>query len=305
MKLKFSQAAKIAGGVLKGPDGDADNISGPESANEKSITFLFDRNALEAVSKSAAPCVVTDGTEFEGKSIIVVKNPALAAAHLAQWFYSKKFPRPKPGISRRASVSRNAKIGKGVFIADGVVVGHDCSIGPNSILYPNVVCYPHTKIGKNVIVHAGTVIGLDGFGFIQDQGRHLRIPQVGGVVIEDDVEIGANCTIARGRMGDTVIGAGTKIDCMVHIAHNVIIGKCCIILAQVGIAGSSKIGNYVMLAGQVGVADHVTIGDHAIVTGGSGVSHSLPGGKVYSGNPAREHFQRLREEVILRRKARE
>lgn len=302
MRLKFSEAAKIAGGILEGPDGEADNISGPESANESSITFLFDKNSMDAVNRSAARCVVTDGTAIDGKSIIVVKSSPLAAAQLAQWFYVKKFPPPKAGISKRASVSKKARIDKGAIISDGVVIGHDCVVGSGTILHPNVVCYPHTKIGKNVVVHSGAVIGLDGFGFLPVQGKHVRIPQVGGVRIEDDVEIGANCTIARGRMGDTVIGEGTKIDCMVHIAHNVIIGKHCIILAQVGIAGSARIGNYVMLAGQSGVGDHVTIGDHAIVTGQSGASHSLEGGKVYSGTPAREHFQRLREEAARRKK---
>jgi UDP-3-O-[3-hydroxymyristoyl] glucosamine N-acyltransferase len=198
------------------------------------------------------------------------------------------------GVSDRAFVSPGADIGPGVTIAPFVYVGERVRIGSDTIIEPNVVILDDCEIGARVQVGAGTVIGCRGFGYVLVEGRRQPIPHYGRVVIEDDVEIGANCTIARAKQDATRIGAGTKIDSFVHIAHNVVIGRNCVIVAQVGIAGSVRIGNDVILAGQVGVKDHVTIGDNSIVYAKSALYRSIPPGSRYSGIPARPHFETLR-----------
>jgi UDP-3-O-[3-hydroxymyristoyl] glucosamine N-acyltransferase len=166
------------------------------------------------------------------------------------------------------------------FISDDCVVGEECR------LYPNVTLYPRSALGRRVRIHAGSVVGSDGFGYVFDKGEHRKVPQVGQVIIHDDVEIGANVTIDRAALGATVIGRGTKIDNLVQIAHNVTIGEHCIVVAQVGIAGSTKIGNYVTIAGQVGVAGHLRIADKVTIAAQSGVMHHIPEGQKWLGSPA-------------------
>jgi UDP-3-O-[3-hydroxymyristoyl] glucosamine N-acyltransferase len=168
------------------------------------------------------------------------------------------------------------------------------TVGDDSFIHPNVTVRERVKIGRKVIVHSGTVIGSDGFGYVQEKGGHYKIPQVGGVIIGDDVEIGANVCIDRATSGNTIIGSGTKIDNLVQVAHNVKIGRNCIIVAQVGISGSVDIGDGVILAGQVGIKDHVKIGPGAVVAAQAGVSGDIPGGRIYSGTPAIPHGTSLR-----------
>src|SRR5262249_43256037 len=158
-------------------------------------------------------------------------------------------------------------------------------------LFPNVTLYARTQIGNRVRIHAGTIIGSDGFGYVQDAGVHRKVPQIGNVVIGDDVEIGANVTVDRGALGPTVIGKGTKIDNLVQIAHNVVVGEHCLIISQVGIAGSTRLGNYVTLGGQVGLAGHLKIGNRATVAAQSGVMHDIPDGEVWLGAPAQPDRQ--------------
>lgn len=191
-------------------------------------------------------------------------------------------------------IASDAAIGRDVFVSPFVYVGKGCRVGEGTCLYPNVTILDGCEIGRRVIIGPGTVIGVEGFGYRKKGAVYKRIPHQGKVVIEDDVEIGANCTIARAKTGETRIGQGTKIDCLVHIGHNVKIGKNCVIIAQVGIGGSCEIGNSVILAGQVGIKDHIRIGDNSIVYAKSALFKSIPSNAKYSGIPARPHPQVLR-----------
>jgi UDP-3-O-[3-hydroxymyristoyl] glucosamine N-acyltransferase len=190
-------------------------------------------------------------------------------------------------------------IGDRVTLYPGVYVGEDAAVGEDSILYPNVSVYSGALVGKRVILHSGVVIGSDGFGYVKDGKKNIKIPQVGGVEIEDDVEIGANTTVDRAALGKTIIRRGTKIDNLVQVAHSVVIGEDSILCAQVGISGSTKIGSNVTLAGQVGVVDHVEIGDNVIVGAQAGVTHNLPGNQGYVGSPALPHREFLRSNAVF------
>jgi len=184
-------------------------------------------------------------------------------------------------------IHENVSIAAGVVVQSGSHIAHDCSLGDGAHLFANVTLYPRTQIGKRVRVHAGTVIGSDGFGYVFDAGIHHKIPQVGNVVVHDDVEIGACVTIDRGALGSTEIGRGSKIDNLVQIAHNVKVGANCIIVSQVGVAGSTRLGDYVTLAGQVGLAGHLNVGNQVTVMARAGVMNDIPDGEVWLGAPAR------------------
>jgi UDP-3-O-[3-hydroxymyristoyl] glucosamine N-acyltransferase len=178
-------------------------------------------------------------------------------------------------------------------------VGSDSTIGDDSVLYPNVVVREGCSLGARVIVHSGTVIGSDGFGYVQHQGRHHKIPQLGGVVIEDDVELGANVTIDRATFGRTVIKQGTKVDNLVQIAHNVTVGEHSIVVAQVGIAGSTTIGHHVMIGGQAGLSDHINIGDQVMIAAKAGVNRSFESNQILSGTPAMPHERALKVQAVI------
>jgi UDP-3-O-[3-hydroxymyristoyl] glucosamine N-acyltransferase len=198
-----------------------------------------------------------------------------------------------------AVIENGAVIGDGTVIYSGCFIGANSKVGKNSILYPNVVIREEITVGDRAIIHSGTVLGSDGYGFATIEGKHQKIPQIGRVVVEDDVEIGANVTVDRATTGETRIGAGTKIDNLVHIAHNVRIGRDCLIVAQVGISGSTTIGNRVTLAGQVGVVGHVHIGDGAIITAQSGIMNDVAPGEVLFGSPARLHREAMKLQAIF------
>jgi UDP-3-O-[3-hydroxymyristoyl] glucosamine N-acyltransferase len=194
---------------------------------------------------------------------------------------------PTAAVGPMAIVEAGASVGPRVRIGPFVYVGADVTIGEDSVLHPHVTIYAGCRLGRRLIVHAGAVIGADGFGFVPGADAHLKIPQVGVVVVEDDVEIGANATIDRATLGETVIGQGTKLDNLVHIGHNVEVGQRCLMAAQVGISGSCRLGNAVTLAGQVGLADHVDIGDRAVIGGASAVIDDVPAGQTAAGYFAR------------------
>jgi UDP-3-O-[3-hydroxymyristoyl] glucosamine N-acyltransferase len=208
---------------------------------------------------------------------------------------------PNVGVGAAAVIEAGARIGTGTTVGAGAYVGRNVAVGDNCLIHPGVRLLHGVRLGSRVIVHAGTVVGSDGFGFVPTGNGHDKIPQIGDVVIEDDVEIGANCTIDRGTLGSTRIGRGVKIDNLVHIGHNVTIGENSVIVAQVGISGSTRVGRGVMLGGQAGVAGHVEVGDGARVGGQSGVTKSVDAGAVVSGYPAMDHDRARRLQAHLRR----
>ena len=274
-------------------------------AQEGDITFFGNTKYLPALRASRATCaLVPEGFAESIASIpIQVANPSLAFSQVVERFA----PAPvtfEPGIHPSASIAPGAQIGAGVSIAPHAVIeagavigdhtvigantylGHEAKIGAHCHIYPNVSIRERCTLGNRVIIHNGAVIGSDGFGYEMAQGRYVKIPQTGIVQIDDDVEIGANTTIDRARFGRTWIGEGTKIDNLVQIGHNVVIGKHTVICAQTGVSGSSKIGNYVTLAGQVGLVGHIEIGDQAVVAAQSGVSKDIPAKEMWWGYPA-------------------
>ncbi|MCX5813733.1 MAG: UDP-3-O-(3-hydroxymyristoyl)glucosamine N-acyltransferase [Proteobacteria bacterium] len=289
-------------------------ISGIHEAKEGDITFLVDNSFKKYLKECKASAIILgkdiNPDEFKGKNIIVTKNPALAYAKVAEIFHPRKIN--EKGISPSAFVAKTSQISddaiiypfayigektiveKKVVVYPFVHIGDEVTIGEETVIYPHAVIYDKVIIGKRVIIHGGTVLGSDGFGYIWDGEKHVKIPQIGIVEIEDDVEIGANVTIDRASLGKTLIKKGAKIDNLVQIAHNVSIGENSIIVSQVGIAGSSTIGNNVVLAGQVGVRDHVVIGNNVKAAGGTGITKNVPENSLISGNPHMPHKEWLR-----------
>lgn len=280
-------------------------VAGIKEASCGDITFLANPKYQIYLEKTAASAIITSrDIKSCSKPIIRTDNPSLAFTKVVSFIFPQEI-KHFAGINPSARLGKNVKLGKDVsvgayvvieddvFIGDktiiypGCFIGHHSKIGSDVLIYPNVTIREHISIGNRVIIHSGTVIGSDGFGYVTVEGKHHKIPQVGTVVIGDDVEIGANVTIDRARFDKTVIGRGTKIDNLVQIAHNVIIGENCLIVAQVGISGSTSIGNNVILAGQVGVVGHISIGDNSIVMAKSGVSKDLPAGTTVWGVPAK------------------
>lgn len=286
------------------------------TAKSGDLTFAENGTFFASAEQSAATAILVAGPfTSKNKVLIRVANARVAFAQVLPLF----FPEPAivPGIHPTAVVASSAqiddsahvgphcvigertKIGPRVVLQGGVQVGDDCLIGEESRLFPRVVLYAQTQVGQRVRIHAGTVVGADGFGYVFDQGIHLKIPQVGRVIIQDDVEIGANVTIDRGALGPTIVGRGTKIDNLVQVGHNVVIGEHCLLVAQVGVAGSSKLGNYVTLAGQVGIIGHINIGNRVLVAGKSGVIKNIPDGTKCMGSPAQPDRQAKRQWIAL------
>jgi len=317
MKKKLKELAIWVDGTVVG-DGEIEisGVAAIEEAQAGEITFIAHPKYLANLSKTNASAVIVSKEVAQAdKSLLCVTHPQLAFAKILTLFSQKPY-QPK-GIDPKVWVSPTAELGKDltlypfVYIGDrcsigdrvtlypGVYVGEDCSIGEDSILYPNVSVYSRTIIGNRVILHSGVVAGSDGFAYVKEGKRNVKIPQVGIVEIEDDVEIGANTTIDRAALGKTIIRRGVKIDNLVMVAHNVVIGEDSIIIAQVGIAGSTKIGSNVTLAGQVGVAGHIEIGDNAMVGAQAGVIHDLPGNQGYHGSPALPQREYIRAVTTL------
>jgi UDP-3-O-[3-hydroxymyristoyl] glucosamine N-acyltransferase len=302
--MKLKELADMLGAELTGPaDVDIRGAAGIQEARDGQITFITGKNLIEDLERSqASAALVPLDTPALHLPVLRVKNPRLAFAQALKLFYVK--PYRATGISEQASVGANVaigadpsihpfvvladdvKVGERVTLYPGVAIGRGSVVHDDSIIHANVSIGENIRIGKRVIIHAGTVIGSDGFGFVTDGGRHHKIPQIGGVIIEDDVEIGANCTIDRATLGNTVIKNGTKLDNQIHVAHNVTIGEHCLLAAQTGIAGSSTLGNYVVFGGRVGVADHVSIGDRVMAGGGSGITRDVEAGQVVAGHLA-------------------
>ncbi len=308
MKRTLKEIARLVDGEIVG---DADTvvtgICGIKEAKEGDLTFVANPRYLSLMNHTKASAIITSRDVNKApKPIIRTENPSIAFAKMVSFLAPNEVKRPR-GIHPTAVIGEKVKLGRGVAIQPYVViednveikentilytgayVGHHTRIGKNCVIYPYVIIRERIVMGDRVTIHGGTVIGSDGFGFSTVKGVHQRIPQIGNVVIEDDVEIGANVTIDRARFDKTIIKKGTKIDNLVQIAHNVIVGEHSIIVAQSGISGSTTIGNNVTLAGQSGVIGHVSVGDNTVVAGKAGVTKSVPPNSCVSGFPAKPH----------------
>jgi len=319
-KISLKDLAQLVGGRLKG-DGNftVSGISSLDAATKDQVSFAVSSTLAPQVasSKAGAFLLPENWAGEPPKNVIFVKDPYLAYAIAANFFCSKPFE-PK-GIHQRATIGdgcsihkevtieagavigRNVFIGRHVHLYPGAVIGDGVEIGQETVIFPNVVIYDRCKIGRKVRIHAGAVIGADGFGYAQGPHGMVKIPQTGIVVIEDNVEIGANTTIDRAAIGETRIGHGSKIDNLVMIAHNVSLGSNCVIVSQVGISGSTRVGTGVMMGGQVGIVGHIEIGDRAKIGAKSGVPHSIGAGETVSGIPAMPHLKWLRMVNAIKR----
>lgn len=291
-------------------------VSGIREAREGDITFVASSHYLKYLPGTKASCVIVKEL-IPNLTIpqIKVLNPYYAFARAIECFYPKASY--TAAISSEAFIAGNASIGSNVsiypfavvsahvvigdnsVIMPGVFVGENTRIGSGCLIYPNVTIREGITIGDRVIIHSGTVIGSDGYGYVLENGEHYKIPQVGGVILEDDVEIGSNVSIDRATLGNTLIRKGAKIDNLCQIAHNVSIGEKSLIISQVGIAGSTEIGDFVILGGQVGVGDHTTIESGTMVAGGAGVMKNHLKKGVYSGTPAIPHASWLRAQALF------
>jgi UDP-3-O-[3-hydroxymyristoyl] glucosamine N-acyltransferase len=322
--LTLSELARwVDGDIIRGElDLSLAGMAALDAAGPQDVSFLGnEKYRSQFLTTQAAAVIVPRGVADgpAGCALVAVDNPSLAFAVVVRHFAAagKKFT---PGIHPRAFVDPTAVldpekvcIHAGAVVMAGVSIGNGSEIGPNSVIYDNAIIGQDCRIlanvtvrercvlGDRVILQPGAVIGSDGYGYEFSQGRHVKIDQVGIVEIAADVEIGANTTIDRARFGKTQIGEGSKIDNLVQIGHNVVIGKHCLIISQTGISGSSHLGDYVTSAGQVGIGGHVTIGDKAILSARTGVTANLPGGEVYAGKPALPMREDMKLQVLVRR----
>ena len=313
----LQELAEYLGGTVRG-DGtvQVNGLAPLEGAGPDKVTFLANpKYAGKVAETKAGGVLMAPGCEAYGRNVIELANPYLGFAKLLTLFYTQ--PHPALGVQPGAVVGSNVSLGEGVSIYAGAVIGANVTLGNRVVVYPGAVLYDGVTIGDDSVIHAnavirercrlgkrcklqpGAVVGSDGFGYAPDGSSYYPIPQIGIVVLEDDVEIGANATVDRAALEVTLIKRGTKLDNLVQVAHNCQIGEDCMIVSQVGIAGSSKIGNHVTLAGQVGVVGHVTIGDNVIVGAQAGVPGSLEGNAYYSGSPAMPHKEWLRVMATL------
>lgn len=304
MALTAHAIAEIVEGRLNGdPDIKIDGIAPLNRAGATHLSFLASAKYTGLVDKTQAGVLLVDPQlvdSLEGKKVscfIVVSKPHEAVLSLLPHLYNVE--RPPARIAETAIIGKGVTLGEGVTIDDYTVIGDGVSIGSHTHIYSNVTLYPGARIGERCIIHSGARIASDGFGYVFRNGSHEKIPHVGRCIVGNDVEIGANSTIDRGSIDDTVIGDGTRIDNLVHIAHNVKIGKLCLIMAQVGIAGSVHVGDGVILAGQAGISGHVEIGSNARLAAQAGVFGDIPAGETWSGYPARPHREALRASGAL------
>lgn len=304
-------AALLGGKVIGDEEALVSSLGTLDEATEGQITFLANPKYAAKVSTTRATAVIVSyGAERYGRNVIEVKNPYLAFAKLLSLFHVK--PIVPKGVMSGSFIGEDVALGEGITVYPGAYVGDGVKLGNGTVLHPGVVLYDGVEVGENtilhanvtvregcrigsrVIVHSGVVIGSDGFGYAPDGKGYQKIPQIGVVVIEDDVEIGACTTIDRAALGLTLIRKGTKIDNLVQIAHNCVIGENCIIVSQTGISGSTKLGEHVTIGGQVGIVGHLEIGDNVMVGAKSGVHNSIPAGQILSGYPAFPHKEWLK-----------
>jgi UDP-3-O-[3-hydroxymyristoyl] glucosamine N-acyltransferase len=317
--VTLSEIHALVGGDLHGSGTTLiSTLASLHDADPQALCFVANDKARSSVREVRAGALLVH-RRLDDLPVpqIVVGNPLLAFAQVAQQFFVPR--RPPRGIAAEVTRGIDVRIGADpsiwpfvtlgdrvtigarVTLYPGVFVGSDSTVGDDSVLYPNVVVREGCSLGARVIVHSGTVIGADGFGYAQHQGRHQKIPQLGGVVIEDDVELGANVTIDRATLGQTILKRGTKIDNLVQIAHNVSIGEHSIVVAQVGIAGSTSVGHHVMIGGQAGLGDHIHVGDQVMIAARAGVNRSLEPNQIVSGAPVMPHETWMKAQAVIPR----
>lgn len=312
----FEIASHIRGEIVGDATLGVTGIAAADLACEGDLTFAENEKYFAAAEKSAASVIVVGpGDSISQKTLIRVANVRIAIArllpslyppephasgiHPSAFVHATAFVDPTAHIGANCAIGARAQVGARSVLMGGNHLGADASVGEDSCLHPNVVAYARTRIGHRVIIHAGTVIGSDGYGYVFDQGRHRKVLQIGNVVIEDDVEIGANAAIDRAAFGSTVIGAGAKLDNLVHVAHNVVMGKHCLVMGQCGFAGSTVLGDYAVVASQSGIAGHLKIGRQATVGAKSGVMRDVADGETVLGIPAQPHKQTKRQWIAL------
>lgn len=319
MPFTTAEIAKhLSGEVIGDSHAVLTSFATADHAKPGDLTFAENEVFFARAEASAATAIIADDRFNSTKKIIIrVPNARIAFAKaLALFFPEPTFPagiHPTAVVAPSATIDASAHVGPHCVVGEhvqigarsvlqsGNSVGHDSQLGADVNIFPNVTLYPRTEIGSRVRIHAGTTIGSDGYGYVLDGGVHRKVPQIGNVIIGDDVEIGANVTVDRGALGPTIIGKGTKIDNLVQIAHNVEIGEHCLVIAQVGIAGSAKLGNYVVLAGQVGVGGHLKLGNQVTVGAQSGVMTDIPAGEKWLGAPAQPDRQFKRQVIAIQR----
>lgn len=327
MKISLAEIAEIVGGEITGDIHKMISGAAPfEHAGNEDITFAANVKFLKRIAETQAGALIVPRSFVSERdvqdilrekqiNIVAAENPQTAFIRILELFYPVS--KPESGISPTACIGRNFISGKNISVGHGAVIGDDVTFGDGVLLYsnavvgngvvigndvriyPNVTILERCRIGNRVIIHAGTVIGSDGFGFAPDGSIYHKIPHVGIVQIDDDVEIGANNAIDRGTFGKTHICRGVKTDNLVHIAHNVTVGEDTVLVAQVGISGSVTIGKHAILAGQAGVSGHITIGDNATVGPQAGLAKSVPDGEIVSGSPGIPHKVWLRVQNII------
>jgi len=312
-------AKAVGGGVAGDPGTVIRGVAGISDAREGDITFLSNPRYAHLLRRTRASAVVAgEGLNSVPLAILHVSNPEASFARIARMFTPEAGAMP-PGrhpdafvgedvalgagvvLGPLAAVMDGARIGRRTVLFPGAYVGFGASVGEDCVLHPGASILDRVLVGNRVVIHPGAVLGADGFGYARENGRYVKIPHLGTVAVEDDVEIGANVTIDRARFDRTVIGRGTKIDNLVHVAHNVQVGADCLLVAQAGLAGSVRVGPGSTLAGQSGVERHVRIGEGVRVAGKAGVTRDVPPGATVGGFPARDRSRWLREEAALRR----
>jgi len=321
VELTLAQIAEIVKGECSGaPETTIRGVAKIGEADPGTISFLANTKYYHLYGSTGASCVLVppDFEETGATPVIKVENPYFAFVTLIKLFHPPQKLVP-PGVHRTAIVGKGTTLGEDVAIGPYVVIGDNCrigrgtviaslctmeegvSLGEECLIYSQVVLRHGVQIGSRVVLHSGVVVGSDGFGFAQEKGVYHKIPQVGTVVIEDDVEIGANSTIDRATLGETRIKKGVKLDNLIQVAHNCVIGENTVMAAQTGLSGSTIIGRGVRVGGQVGFAGHMEVGDNAVITAQSGISKSVEAGEIVSGSPAGPHRRNMRIEAAVRR----
>jgi len=315
--LKAQELAERLGGVLQ--DCPADRVLTEvlplDEAGPSSVSFLANPKYGAKARESAAGLILADPrADLGGHPLLVVANPYWGFAQATGLLHPEPAPEwsdgpvhptaqvaPGARIASGATVGARTVVGPGCVLHPGVHVGDDCVLGEDCELFSGVVLYRKTRLGNRVRIHANSVLGSDGYGYVLVDGRHEKVPQVGWVEVGDDVEIGACTTVDRGALGPTRIGAGTKVDNLVQVAHNVQVGRHCLLVSQTGISGSTSLGDYVTLAGKVGVVGHIHIGSRTVVGGNSVVAKNVPDGSFVTGFPARPHREWMESQAALNR----